>query len=63
MDDIGNGFVVAARSEDGIVEAIEDPTKPFVIGVQYHPERMTETEKFCEHRQKLFKAFIGAASK
>ncbi len=63
VDDIGNGFVVAARSEDGIVEAIENPTKPFVIGVQYHPERMTETEIFCEHRQKLFKAFIAAASK
>lgn len=32
-------YRVAARSEDGIIEAIEDPTDPFRIGVQWHPER------------------------
>ena len=62
VDDIGDGFVVTARSEDGIVEAIENPSKSFMVGVQYHPERMTRNEKFSEHRWKLFEAFLEAAS-
>ena len=59
---IGEGFVVTAQSEDGIIEAIEAPSKRFVIGVQYHPERMLKAPELREHGQKLFKAFIKAAS-
>lgn len=62
VKDVGKGFVVIAHSDDDIIEAIQDPSKRFVIGVQYHPERMTTSEKFKEHRGKLFKAFIKAAS-
>ncbi len=63
VNGIGDGFVVTAHCrEDGIIEAMEDPSKKFVIGVQYHPERMTKTLEFCEHRRKLFEAFIQAAS-
>jgi len=32
------GFVVTARAADGTVEAIEDPERPFWMGVQWHPE-------------------------
>ena len=60
---IGDGFAVTAQSKDGIVEAMEDPSKGFVLGVQYHPERMLETAEFREHRRKLFEAFIAAASR
>lgn len=62
LNDIGEGFVVTARSEDGIIEAIENPSKRFMLGVQYHPERMLATDEFREHRRKLFEAFIKAAS-
>ncbi len=62
LDKIGEGFVVTARSRDGIVEAVEDPSKRFVVGVQYHPERMLETDEFREHRRKLFEAFIRVAA-
>ncbi len=63
VNNIGDGFVVTARCRaDGIIEAIENPSKRFVIGVQYHPERMTKTPEFREHRRKLFAAFIHAAS-
>ncbi len=61
VNDVGDGFVVTARSTDGIIEAIENPSKPFVLGVQYHPERMRETDDFLEHRSKLFNAFIESA--
>ncbi len=30
---------VAARAEDGVIEAIENPARRFYIGVQWHPER------------------------
>lgn len=59
---IGEGFDVTAQSKDGIIEAIEDKSKKFALGVQYHPERMLETAEFREHRRKLFEAFIKAAS-
>ena len=40
VDRLGNGLIVTARSETGIVESLELPGKP-VLGVQFHPERMT----------------------
>lgn len=46
-DNIGNGLAVAARSEDGIVEAIEFEdalAKPFFLCVQWHPERMKDSD-------------------
>ena len=59
---LGDGFVVTALCTiDDTVEAIEDPSKRFVVGVQYHPERMTTSGEFKEHRRKLFEAFIEAA--
>ena len=62
LKNIGEGFVVTAQSEDGIIEAIENPSKKFALGVQYHPERMFRTAESYEHRRKLFEAFIQAAS-
>ena len=35
---LGSGLVVAARADDGTVEAVEDPSKRFAIGVLWHPE-------------------------
>lgn len=36
----GHGVAIAARSESGVAESLELPGKP-VLGVQFHPERMT----------------------
>lgn len=53
---LGDGFSVAARSPDGIVEAIERRDAPFALGVQWHPEAMKNEEQAL-----LFSAFVRAA--
>jgi putative glutamine amidotransferase len=35
---IGDGLQEAARAEDGTVEALEDPSRRFTLGVLWHPE-------------------------
>ena len=41
LADVGAGLRVTARSEDGVIEAIES-LDGRVIGVQFHPERMLD---------------------
>ncbi len=53
----GNDFIVSAKSKDGLIEAIEHKTLPFVLGVQWHPEAMTQDNI----QQKLFQTFIQKA--
>ncbi len=36
---LGEGVSIAARSSDGIVEAIEVPSASFALGLQWHPEK------------------------
>ncbi|RKO66044.1 gamma-glutamyl-gamma-aminobutyrate hydrolase family protein [Desulfofundulus salinus] len=38
------GFIVSARSVDGIIEAIESTARGFALGVQWHPETMWERD-------------------
>ena len=59
VKDVGNGLRISALSKDGIIEGIEHTDHPFMIGVQWHPERMFE--KFEDHF-KLFDAFVKRAS-
>ena len=51
--------VTAVSSEDGVIEAVEQPGDRFVVGVQWHPEELTE---FPEAKN-LFRSFVKAASK
>ena len=53
LDRLGAGLVVTARSEDGVVEAVELPDRPFVVGVQWHPEETGDV--------RLFEALVHAA--
>lgn len=41
MSDAGR-LEIVARAPDGIIEAVQDPERPFRIGVQWHPERTDE---------------------
>ena len=39
LDEVADGLVVTARSEDGVIEAVELDGVPFGLGVQWHPEQ------------------------
>ncbi|MEZ0324453.1 MAG: gamma-glutamyl-gamma-aminobutyrate hydrolase family protein [Fimbriimonas sp.] len=54
---LGENIKVVAKDEEGIVEAIEATNRPWMLGVQWHPERTTEDPA----TQRLFKSFIDAA--
>jgi len=52
--------VATAKSEDGVVEALEfTGGHPFTIGVQWHPEMMFDNVK----QLKLLQAFVAACTK
>ena len=51
---LGDGLSEAAWAEDGTVEAVEDPSHRFALGVLWHPE---EGEDFA-----LFKALVEQAA-
>ena len=38
IDRLGDNLTVAGLDMDGIVQAVEDPQQPFLLGVQWHPE-------------------------
>jgi putative glutamine amidotransferase len=54
---VGAGLRVSATAPDGVIEAIESPSSPFCLGVQWHPENFWQTGEFAS----LFDAFVAAA--
>jgi putative glutamine amidotransferase len=47
VDTLGAGLGVGATAFDGLVEAIELPGAPFVVGVQWHPEEELDLRLFA----------------
>jgi putative glutamine amidotransferase len=56
---LGKGLAAVAVAEDGLVEAVEMPGLPFVLGVQWHPEELAKTDP---HSGSLFYEFVRAAA-
>lgn len=52
------GLRVVARAEDGTVEAVEATDRPWLVGVQWHPERSPDDAA----TRRLFKRFVEAAA-
>jgi gamma-glutamyl-gamma-aminobutyrate hydrolase PuuD len=52
---IGEGLREVAWADDGTVEGLEDPSKPFVVGVLWHPEAGEDL--------RLFEQLVEAAQK
>jgi len=57
VDRIAPGLRVAARAEDGVIEAIEDDAGRFVLGLQWHPESFLDDPS----TQSIMAAFLAAA--
>lgn len=57
VDTVAPGFEVVARSEDGVVEAVERPGAAFCLGLQFHPEIMADRD---ERLMAIFTAFVDA---
>jgi putative glutamine amidotransferase len=48
------GLVVTGWADDGVIEAVEDPARRFVLGVQWHPE--------ADGDVRPFRALVAAAT-
>ena len=58
LDRVGAGLRIVGRHADGTVEAIESTARPWMVGVQWHPERGSAGLA----DQRLFRAFVDAAA-
>jgi putative glutamine amidotransferase len=45
---LGQGLSIAARAEDGTLEALEDASRTFAVGVLWHPEEAKDARLFEE---------------
>jgi putative glutamine amidotransferase len=45
VDQVGSGLRASATADDGVIEGIERPDRAFVIGIQWHPEITSLTDK------------------
>ncbi len=60
VGNLGRGLRVSARSEDGVIEGIETADDAFVVGVQFHPERMWRVHRVIF---RLFRVFVASAAR
>ena len=51
--------ILTPEEERVVIEGLEDPSHPFYVGVQWHPEDMAREESSAA----LFGAFVDAARK
>jgi putative glutamine amidotransferase len=58
IDRLGDGLRVSARAPDGTIEAVEDPGRPFLIGVQWHAETLVHRS----YEAALFRHFVEACA-
>ncbi len=54
---LGNGLLAVGTASDGVIEAIERPDYPFLIAVQWHPEKDPDNEVNCT----VVKKFLESA--
>jgi len=59
LKDIASSLRVVGHAPDGMIEAVELPDHPYAMGVQWHPEWLTDQPVM----RKLFKSFVDASKK
>lgn len=56
VNHLGHDLIVTAHHEDGTIEGLQGTCRPWLVGVQWHPERSE-----AEATPKIFAAFIEQA--
>lgn len=54
---LGDGLTAVAHERNGVIQAIEDPTRPFYLGVQFHPEFLIYRKR-C---RRIFRSLVAAS--
>ena len=57
IDDLAQGFKIMSYAPDSIIESFyweDTKTHPFVLGVQWHPERMERTDPMAANVARVF---------
>jgi putative glutamine amidotransferase len=57
--DLGEGLAATAAAEDGLIEGLEGRDGGYVVGVQWHPEALTDDHPAA---RRLFDEFVSVAS-
>ena len=60
VKDLAPGLVPTAAAPDGVIEALEIPGDRFLLGVQWHPESLTDRDP---RMHRLLAGFVHAASR
>ena len=60
VKDLAPGLIPTAVAPDGVVEAVEAPDEPFLVGVQWHPESLVERDP---RMHRLLAGFVEAAGR
>ncbi|MFB0525738.1 MAG: gamma-glutamyl-gamma-aminobutyrate hydrolase family protein, partial [Phycisphaerae bacterium] len=58
VKDVGKGLRIVARSDDGIIEALQRADGKFGLFIQWHPEQMDD----AEHRDAIYGALVRACA-
>lgn len=58
-EQVGGRLKPVAFAPDGVIEAVEDPSKRFFLAVQWHPEDMIDRPE----QLKLFQALVSASAR
>ena len=61
--DLAARFKPMAYADDGLIEAFYDPKAPFLVGLQFHPERMLADDAGNWRVWKAFSAAVRGAGK
>ena len=58
VDRLGGGLTANAFGPDGLIEGLEGNEDQFLLGVQWHPEVLADSD---ERMRRLFESFVAAA--
>ncbi|WP_309386957.1 gamma-glutamyl-gamma-aminobutyrate hydrolase family protein [Cerasicoccus frondis] len=58
ISNLGENLTAVAREPNGVIQAIEDESRPFYLGVQFHPEFLIYQSRY----RRIFQALVNAAS-